>query len=161
MSRDVLVRPATATDLPAIFALANTTPGAPHWTESQYAGLLTHDGASPTRHFLLVAQQATALTGFCVASVVSDEAELENIVVASSFRRLGIGKALCREVISSARATGAQQMILEVRASNSAAIALYRSLGFEETGRRRAYYQHPTEDALLMRAALALPTRLQ
>ena len=43
---------------------------------------------------------------------------------------------------------------LEVRVSNKAAIALYQSLGFEHIGRRKGFYRHPTEDALLMKASL-------
>ena len=50
---------------------------------------------------------------------------------------------------------GVRALYLEVRDSNAAARALYGSLGFTQVGRRRGYYQHPTEDALLLRRDLA------
>jgi ribosomal-protein-alanine N-acetyltransferase len=46
---------------------------------------------------------------------------------------------------------GILEIILEVRASNAAALGLYRLLGFAETGRRPRYYHDPVEDAVLMR----------
>ena len=51
---------------------------------------------------------------------------------------------------------GVRALYLEVRESNSAARALYESLGFEQVGRRRGYYQYPSEDALLLRRDLGL-----
>ena len=53
------------------------------------------------------------------------------------------------------RARGVASLYLEVRASNQAAIALYERFGFRDVGRRRNYYQHPTEDARVMEVVLA------
>jgi ribosomal-protein-alanine N-acetyltransferase len=60
--------------------------------------------------------------------------------------------------VATAVGWGAQAAILEVRAGNVAAQALYRRYGFEVVGRRRLYYREPPEDALLMRASLTTPT---
>nr|MCR5358181.1 ribosomal-protein-alanine N-acetyltransferase [Lachnospiraceae bacterium] len=49
-----------------------------------------------------------------------------------------------------ARSVGGKEFTLEVRASNTAAISLYKSLGFAEEGRRRNFYEHPVEDAIIM-----------
>ncbi len=69
-------------------------------------------------------------------------------------RRKGIGKALCQQVMDWSRYAGASELELEVRASSDGALALYRSLGFVEQGRRRDYYRNPTEDAVLMAVPL-------
>lgn len=82
----------------------------------------------------------------CAAGV----AELENIAVRQESRCQGLGRMLCREAIDWSRSRAAQVLELEVRASSAGALALYRSLGFVEQGRRRSYYREPTEDAVLM-----------
>ena len=83
--------------------------------------------------------------GFAVGKIVGSgpgtSAELESVVVEAAARRLGVGRALCRAVAASSRKHGAEALELEVRAGSQGAIALYASLGFIVTGRRRAYYQ--------------------
>jgi ribosomal protein S18 acetylase RimI-like enzyme len=81
-------------------------------------------------------------------------AELESVVVSDSYRRTGIGGALCRAVFDWARSQGATELVLEVRAASSAAIALYAALGFTLAARRPRYYRDPADDALLMRLQL-------
>ena len=71
-----------------------------------------------------------------------------NVAVADSHRRRGIARALVEELI---RQLDAYQLTLEVRASNSPAIALYESLGFVQVGLRKNYYRKPKEDALILR----------
>ena len=162
MTADVPVRAATAADLPAIRALADATPNAPCWTEAQYTDFLALTPQDAARqHIILVALLRTELAGFCVMRSVAGEAELESIVVASASRRRGIGKTLSLAAIAWAQDAGASQVWLEVRASNNGAIALYRAIGFAETGHRRSYYRDPVEDAVLMRADLEATTHLQ
>jgi ribosomal protein S18 acetylase RimI-like enzyme len=81
-------------------------------------------------------------------------AELESVVVSASARRAGIGRALSRAVFDWSRSQGATEVVLEVRAANSAAIALYACLGFTLAARRPRYYRDPNDDALLMRLQL-------
>jgi [ribosomal protein S18]-alanine N-acetyltransferase len=71
-------------------------------------------------------------------------------VVARGWRDRGLGKSLLSESVRRAKEQGAFRLDLEVRASNSVAIRLYGRAGFRETGRRRAYYHDPEEDAVLM-----------
>ncbi|HZH89940.1 MAG TPA: ribosomal protein S18-alanine N-acetyltransferase [Pyrinomonadaceae bacterium] len=99
-----------------------------------------------------------ALYGFLSARVSAQELHINNIGVHESARRRGIGNALMQAVFASAGKLGAHTAILEVRAGNVAAQALYRRYGFEIVGRRRQYYREPPEDALMMRAALKSPT---
>lgn len=94
------------------------------------------------------------LIGYGGISVAADEAEILNIAVHPSFRRLGVGVRLMRVLIDAAQERGACSLYLEVRASNVAAAALYRSLGFETIGVRKNYYTSPREDAVLMSLSL-------
>jgi ribosomal-protein-alanine N-acetyltransferase len=81
-----------------------------------------------------------------------DEAELLNIGVAAAQQRKGLGRAMLREMLELARGRNMERVFLEVRPSNTAAIALYRSAGFAGIGVRRDYYRNAngSEDALVM-----------
>jgi ribosomal protein S18 acetylase RimI-like enzyme len=81
-------------------------------------------------------------------------AELESVVVSANARRAGIGRALCRAVLDWSRSQGAIEVVLEVRANSTAAIALYTSLGFTFSASRPRYYRDPGDDALLLRLVL-------
>ncbi|TNF20799.1 MAG: ribosomal-protein-alanine N-acetyltransferase [Rhodobacteraceae bacterium] len=96
--------------------------------------------------------------GFALARVTLDEAELLTIVTDPGQRRQGVARALLTETLAAAQARGAAVMFLEVAEDNSAARALYRSCGFAEAGRRKAYYPRldaPAADALILRKALS------
>ena len=79
-----------------------------------------------------------------------DEGQITNIAVRPSCRRQGLGRAVTEALVQLAQTRKLEQIALEVRASNEAAIALYRGLGFEKVGRRKNFYRQPTEDALVM-----------
>ena len=94
-----------------------------------------------------------------VLMLAPGEAQVLNLSVAPDARRMGLGRALLRRFIDDARRLGAEQLFLEVRPSNLAAIRLYETEGFARVGRRDAYYpaatpDAPREDALVMRRAL-------
>lgn len=94
------------------------------------------------------------LYGFVAARVNADELHINNIGVRDEARRQGLGSALLLAALRAGRRLGAVSALLEVRAGNLPAQALYRSQGFETVGRRRNYYREPPEDALVMRARL-------
>ncbi|HEX8071405.1 MAG TPA: ribosomal protein S18-alanine N-acetyltransferase [Pyrinomonadaceae bacterium] len=95
-----------------------------------------------------------SLQGFVAARVAAEELHINNIGVRAAARGRGVGGALLRAAIATGRRLGAHAAVLEVRASNLAAQALYRRCGFNVAGRRRNYYRDPPEDALIMTAAL-------
>ena len=98
---------------------------------------------------LLAEGKDGALLGYAVLSTVLDEGSLDNIAVAPEARRNGIADAL----LSALTAFGREHLtclMLEVRASNAPAIALYEKHGFAAVGRRKNYYDAPREDAVLM-----------
>lgn len=136
----------------AILRLERGSEGAPHWSAAIWSELLTGGGA--VERVALVAVLSDAVVGFVVVGLVAGVAELESVVVDEAERGKGIGKALCRSAMAWARERGAATMELEVRVSNSGAIAVYAALGFLEQGRRTKYYREPEEDAVLMAAAL-------
>jgi len=82
--------------------------------------------------------------------VVPPQAELETIAVAAEGQRRGVCRNLFAVLVGELAIAQAEEVFLEVRASNRAALALYLSLGFKETGRRSRYYIDPVEDALLL-----------
>ena len=96
----------------------------------------------------LVALDGDTVVGYVGSQTVLQEADMMNIAVADSHRRRGIARMLVEELI---RQLDAYQLTLEVRASNTGAIALYDSLGFTQVGLRKNYYHKPKEDALILR----------
>lgn len=81
---------------------------------------------------------------------VIDQVEITNLAVIGKVRGKGIGKSILEALIKLAVVGGGKVVNLDVRASNEAAKALYYSYGFKLVGSRKAYYQKPDEDALLL-----------
>ncbi len=143
-----MIRAATVADLPAMMALEKRASMAAHWSAEQYDAVFR---ASDPARVALVLHDASGLQGFVVARVLDEEWEIENIAVAGPARRRGLGTRLLGELLDLAKAKGATAMLLEVRASNHAARALYEKWAFLESGRRSRYYKNPEEDAILYR----------
>jgi [ribosomal protein S18]-alanine N-acetyltransferase len=89
---------------------------------------------------LRVARREDDIVGYTLFWHVADEVHLLNVAVAPDARRSGIGRALVEDIITYARDHAAAKILLEVRASNAAAIALYEALGFERFNVRKRYY---------------------
>lgn len=141
---DPSLRPATHGDLDAVAAVERASFSDP-WSRNAFAGLL----ANPAVLFL-VAHAGGALVGYVVAWFAADESEIANVAVAPAARGRGVGARLLDAALAEAARRGAATTYLEVRESNGAARALYASRGFGELGRRRRYYRHPVEDALVL-----------
>jgi ribosomal-protein-alanine N-acetyltransferase len=96
--------------------------------------------------------QDARVIGYGVLSIAADEAHLLNVCAAPEVQGHGHGRRLLRALVQVARARGVQRLFLEVRPSNTPAIALYDSEGFNEIGRRPRYYpaRNGREDALVM-----------
>lgn len=95
------------------------------------------------------------VAGYAVLSLVAGEGELLNLAVSPELRGEGGGRALLEEVVRHLRSRGGRRLVLEVRRSNLAALALYRRAGFRVVGVRPGYYRAPTEDALVLCLELA------
>lgn len=155
------IRLATSADIPGILKLERQCPTAAHWSERQYQTALPADTEKPER-LVLVAEaplsskrkRKSPPLAFLVARNLGPEWELENVVVAPSARRKRLGFNLLDRLLEEAGQAGGESVFLEVRESNTAARSLYQKSGFEETGRRTSYYQHPRENAVLYRRNL-------
>ena len=146
----MILRAAMAADMSAILGIELASAEAPHWSEPVWESVLSKGVGGPVARACFVAEIDGHVHGFAVVSVAGTEAELESVAVEPTVRRMGVGRALCSEVMVWARSRGAKRMGLEVRASSEGAAALYASLGFSEEGRRRGYYKEPIDDAVLM-----------
>ena len=123
---------------------------AKRWDTEDMRRLLEHPACVA---LAAVSSHTSAPIGFVIAQSSADEAEILSIGVDAAFQRRGIGRTLVEALIELARSKGARRLFLDVAESNAAALALYARLGFEQMGRRKAYYRHPDgrqEDALLM-----------
>ena len=116
------------------------------WTEDNLRDSLRED----TNFFFVALDEDDDVIGYVGVSVAADSCFVNNIAVYPACRREGVGTALMKIAIMTADAYGTEFISLEVRESNTAAIALYESLGFEEMGRRKNFYRRPQEDALIM-----------
>jgi ribosomal-protein-alanine acetyltransferase len=104
------------------------------------------DGSS----LVLVLEVDGQIGGFLLGRLAADQAELLNLAVLASQRRQGAGTALLAKAIQEWRPRGAKSVYLEVRESNTGAIAFYEKHGFAKTGLRKGYYRAPDESALTM-----------
>jgi len=121
----------TPTALARLHAACFTTPRP--WTALEFAGLLSAPGC----------EMITESGGFALIRSIAGEAELLTSAVDPAERRNGIGARLVARALIRAQAQGADTCFLEVAAQNAAAIALYRSAGFTQTGCRPGYYRLP------------------
>lgn len=110
------------------------------------------------KHLMLVARVADAeqrrgrpsLAGYIVGRMGADELHINNVAVRDSYRRRGIGRALLNLILEEGKRSRVPYAFLELRAGNSAALALYEECGFRATSQRSRYYSDPVEDALVM-----------
>ncbi|MGT2929291.1 ribosomal protein S18-alanine N-acetyltransferase [Streptococcus dentasini] len=110
------------------------------WTLQQVLTDLKQDN---TDYFYVYEDQA--IIGFMSIQNLVGELELTNIAVKSNYQGQGLASRLLEEIIHRP-----ETIFLEVRASNRPAQELYQKFGFKEVARRRDYYHHPVEDALIM-----------
>ena len=139
----VRVRGMSESDVPDALAILGESPEAAQWSRKSLVES-ARGGSAWT------AEIDGRVAGMLIARAAGDEFEILNLAVAGSFRRRGIGTSLVSAALEHARSSGAIQSYLEVRASNTAALALYARLGFGTLGRRPNYYRHPEEDAVLL-----------
>lgn len=145
------IRLARPDEIDLLLQLERQSATAAHWSRAQYEAIF--QPSAPSR--LCLVAEGGALQGFLVAQTAGPEWELENIVVAPAARRQGVGTQLLRRLLQAARQRHAPAVLLEVRASNATARALYGSCGFIEMGVRPGYYQQPQEDAVIYSCNLA------
>lgn len=123
------------------------------WTEEMFLSELRAGEHAENLVARAVVEEGTKpqIVGYICLWVLEDELHINNIAVHPQFRQQGIAQRLLSYALELGRKRGVKSAVLEVRASNRAAQALYEKFGFKVVGVRRRYYTHPTEDALIMR----------
>ncbi|ACA17782.1 ribosomal-protein-alanine acetyltransferase [Methylobacterium sp. 4-46] len=144
-----LVSAEHAPDLAALHATGFARP----WEVHEFEQMLCERG-----HVAHGLMQGGRLSGFALSRIVLDEAEILTVVIGPASRGAGLGRTLLAAHLRALADAGVRVVHLEVDDGNAAALALYRRLGFVETGRRAAYYTRPDGSraaAVTMRASLA------
>jgi ribosomal-protein-alanine N-acetyltransferase len=133
-------------DLDAIVAIENAVYPTP-WSRSMFAGEL----AKPSSLSLgAYDDDAGGLVAYLIVSRYVDAWHIMNVAVHPGYRRQGVASRLLDELFELTAGDPRRGYTLEVRVSNTTAIALYERFGFEPSGVRRGYYTDNREDALIM-----------
>ena len=120
------------------------------WSEKSFQDALTSKD-----NIYLVAVLEGEVAGYCGIWTSYDTADLCNIAVTAKYRKRGIAGKLLHEAVNLTAGREVERILLEVRESNTAAIALYKKFQFQKIGVRRGYYSAPKEDAVLMELCIS------
>ena len=145
-----MIRALRFEDAAAVHALAKRAPEAGQWKLASYERL-TEEGQQ-----CWVAESGGSVSGFLVVRMIAPEMEIMNVVVAAEHRRHGVAAALFGAAETEALQKNVSRLFLEVRESNSAAIAFYEQQGFSKMGLRARYYRDPAEAAVLMEKGISI-----
>lgn len=154
----------TAEDIPAVVCLEQECFAEP-WSENALAESLADANyvffvatvANDTSSFCNQTEESKSaqhcdeiVAGYVGAYLAADELSITNVAVSASYRRCGAANQLMKALDAFAKEKNLYGITLEVRVSNSAAIALYEKNGYEKSGIRKEFYSKPKEDALIM-----------
>ena len=147
----MLIRRMTMEDIPSVVEIENQCFSMP-WSKKSFEDSLTREDTL----FLVCEneEEKTCITGYIGLYLSYDEASVTNVAVAPAFRKKRCGEALVEKAKELAKEAGAECIFLEVRQSNVPALSLYKKLGFEELGVRKKFYEHPVEDAIIMKVGI-------
>jgi [ribosomal protein S18]-alanine N-acetyltransferase len=143
------LRPMHEFDIPVIAAIEKAAYQFP-WSEGIFRDCLR------VGYVCRVLDVGGDLGGYGIMSVGAGEAHILNVCIREEFRSRGLARKVMVYLLERARAAGMSEAFLEVRPSNVAAARLYHSMGFEQVGIRRGYYQATVgrEDAAVLRRVL-------
>ena len=136
--------PLQSCHIDAVYELEKECFGNP-WSREDLAAQPSNENSR-----FLVAASGDEVCGYIGVYELFESCEVANLAVKKEFRRKGIAKALLNEAIEGAKSRKREFITLEVRPSNTAALGLYESLGFEKAGLRKGFYSSPVEDALIL-----------
>ncbi len=142
---NLLVRPMTLEDVPAVHALDMLSFSLP-WSERSFRREVAENPAA--RNW--VGEIDGQVVAMLVLWLIVDEAHIATIAVRPDFRRRGIGERILLQALLAVHEEGARRAFLEVRAGNIGAQTMYKKYGFIVDGLRRGYYKDNNEDAILM-----------
>ena len=143
----MIITKMTIREVPQVAALEKLCFSDP-WSENSVASELEHDYS-----LWLVALEGETVVGYIGSQTSYGETDMMNVAVHPGFRRKGIGEQLILALVEELKARECVSLTLEVRSSNTPAIAMYEKLGFTQIGLRKNYYRNPREDALILQKA--------
>jgi ribosomal-protein-alanine N-acetyltransferase len=152
--QEAVIRDMGPDDVAAVARLESQSYAFP-WSEGIFRDCLR------AGYYCCLAELDGQCIGYAIMSLGAGEAHVLNLCVAERHRRQGLGAMLLEHLMEFAAASGAEDIFLEVRPSNTAALHLYRTHGFTQIGIRRGYYQAVggREDAVVLRRQLAARSR--
>lgn len=142
----MILRDMTEADLESVLRIEREVHAYP-WTQGNFSDALR------SKYICKICEsEAGRMIGYAVLMPTVDEVELLDIAIDAKYQHRGFGGKMLEELAALARRANMRRMVLEVRASNEAAVGLYRKFGFADIGLRRDYYQaaYGREDAILM-----------
>ncbi len=145
----VAIRPMNELDIPMVVTIERSAYQFP-WSEGIFRDCLR------VGYVCRVVDAGGGMAGYGIMSVGAGEAHILNVCVREEYRGRGYARKMLQYLMNRARAAGMHEAFLEVRPSNTAAARLYHSMGFEQVGIRRGYYQATVgrEDAAVLRRIL-------
>jgi ribosomal-protein-alanine N-acetyltransferase len=149
---EVAIRPMHELDVPVVVTVERSAYQFP-WSEGIFRDCLR------VGYVCRVVEVGIDIAGYGIMSMGAGEAHVLNVCVREEYRGRGLARKVLLYLLDRARNAGMLEAFLEVRPSNTAAARLYDSLGFEQVGVRRGYYQatNGREDAAVLRRILATP----
>jgi ribosomal-protein-alanine N-acetyltransferase len=150
----VEIRPMHELDLPVVSAIERAAYQFP-WSEGIFRDCLR------VGYICRVVDVAGEMAGYGIMSVGAGEAHILNVCIRDEYRSRGLARKILLYLLERARSVGMHEAFLEVRPSNLPAARLYHSVGFEQVGVRRGYYQATVgrEDAAVLRRMLTPETK--
>jgi len=144
------VRPMHELDVPVVVAIERAAYQFP-WSEGIFRDCLR------VGYVCRVIAVDGETVGYGIMSIGAGEAHILNVCIQDQYRCRGLARRMLLYLLDRARGAGMYEAFLEVRPSNTAAARLYHSLGFEQVGIRRGYYQATVgrEDAAVLRRILS------
>ena len=115
------------------------------WSEKAFRDSMESDNT-----IYIVPKENDNVAGYAGMYLSFEEGNITNVAVNPLSRRKGIGEKIVRDILNRAYEKGVRDVFLEVRETNSVAIALYEKIGFKEEGIRKNFYDKPRENALIM-----------
>lgn len=134
----------TKEDLEQVCRIENSLFTRP-WSEKDFL-----DALAKRENIYLVAETENEILGYCGVWGVAGEGQITNVAVKKEYRRKGIAASLFERIFKEGEVLQLSAYTLEVRSSNQAAIHLYEKMGFLSAGKRKNFYEMPTEDAVIM-----------
>lgn len=146
MKKMIVIREADPLDVDSMTQLDQICFAVP-WHREDFEKELTDN----ERAVYIVAEDEEQIIGYAGLWCIVDEGHITNVAVHPDYRGKGLGRKLVNTMLVEARKkANTKNFTLEVRVSNTPAIKLYQSFGFEEAGRRKGYYSDNKEDAAIM-----------